>query len=196
MTHDEMRAKADAATLEDFARKFIVPLGYPADADWKRIFVGNIADDHNTGSLFNLCMDLARAATDYPRVGIDREKRAIALLEQFEAEGGQWVAVRVENEGWEIVRPRTQKALKEACDTDEPPLLADLAAKDARLAVMREAATAVVDACDRGRMIPKHGAGGMTIEANIRGSQYNGVDAWPVEELRSALADQPTGDGE
>ncbi len=112
----------DVRHLEPLARKFIVPLGYHADADWKRIFVGNMADSiDGVGSLYNLCLDLARAATDYPRVGIDRERKAIALLDALERESGVWVAVRVENEGWEIIRPRSQEALKDACATTERP---------------------------------------------------------------------------
>ena len=44
----------------------------------------------------------------------------------------------------------------------------------------------VLDACDQGRMV-ETGAGGMTIEAQIRRSVYNGVPAWPIEEARAAL---------
>lgn len=60
----------------------------------------------------------------------------------------------------------------------------------AALIEARKALSDVISACDNARMIPKpgHGVGGMTIEANIRGSVYNGVDAWPVEEARAALA--------
>lgn len=45
-------------------------------------------------------------------------------------------------------------------------------------------------AFDHARMVPRPGSGvgGMTIEANIRGSVYNGVDAWPIAEVRDALA--------
>ncbi len=66
---------------------------------------------------------------------------------------------------------------------------------------------AVLDACDKGRMRPAPGCGvgGMTIEANIRGSAIYGVPAWPVEEARSfflengfaglsALKEQETGE--
>ena len=51
--------------------------------------------------------------------------------------------------------------------------------------------SAVLEACDRAKMHPRPGcgAGGMTIEANIRGSVYSGVDAWPVEEARDAHDD-------
>ena len=48
---------------------------------------------------------------------------------------------------------------------------------------------AVLSSCDRAGMVPRpgSGAGGMTIEANVRGSIFRWVDAWPVEELRSAF---------
>lgn len=48
----------------------------------------------------------------------------------------------------------------------------------------------VFSSCDRSGMVPRPGCGvgGMTIEANIRGSIYRWVDAWPIEEARSALA--------
>jgi hypothetical protein len=53
-----------------------------------------------------------------------------------------------------------------------------------------EALKTVIDACDQGRMIPRPGSGvgGMTIDANIRGSVYTNVAAWPIEEARAALA--------
>ncbi len=67
----------------------------------------------------------------------------------------------------------------------------------AELAGAREALGKVIDACDRGRTIPKNGACGMTIEAQIRASCINGVDAWPIEEAREtfyALATQENTD--
>lgn len=52
------------------------------------------------------------------------------------------------------------------------------------------ALASVIAACRQARMTPKpgHGIGGMTIEANIRGSQYNGVSAWPIEEADEVLS--------
>jgi hypothetical protein len=50
---------------------------------------------------------------------------------------------------------------------------------------------AVLNACDQGRMIHRPGAGGMTIEANIRCSIYTGVPAWPIEEAREFLDSRP-----
>jgi hypothetical protein len=52
------------------------------------------------------------------------------------------------------------------------------------------AADELLAACDRGRMVvkPGCGVGGMSVEANIRGSVINGVDAWPAEALREASA--------
>jgi hypothetical protein len=62
---------------------------------------------------------------------------------------------------------------------------------EAKLAKAVEALEGVLGACDEGRMIPRpgHGAGGMTIEANVKGSIYTGVPAWPIEEARTALAE-------
>jgi hypothetical protein len=56
-------------------------------------------------------------------------------------------------------------------------------AENARL---REALQSVLNACDQGRMLER-GAGGMTIDAQIRRSFYYGVPAWPIEEARAAL---------
>ena len=55
---------------------------------------------------------------------------------------------------------------------------------------VERALDAVFASCDRAGMVPRPGCGvgGMTIEANIRGSIYRWVDAWPIEEARSALA--------
>ena len=55
------------------------------------------------------------------------------------------------------------------------------------LGALVEAAQGAVAACDQGRMVPRGGACGQTIEASIRASVYNGVPAWPLEELRAAL---------
>lgn len=63
-----------------------------------------------------------------------------------------------------------------------------LSAANARVERLERALTALIAAFDRARMVPVRGVGGMTIEANIRGSVYNGVPAWPVEEARAALA--------
>ena len=59
---------------------------------------------------------------------------------------------------------------------------------DALLREAMEALGGVMTACDQGRMVAKTGVGGMTIEANIRGSVYMGVPAWPIEEARATLA--------
>jgi hypothetical protein len=51
---------------------------------------------------------------------------------------------------------------------------------------LQKALQSVLDACDQGRMVER-GAGGMTLEAQIRRSVYNNVPAWPIEEARAAL---------
>ena len=56
----------------------------------------------------------------------------------------------------------------------------------ARVAELEAGLRAVLDAADKGRMIER-GVGGMTIEAQIRRSVYNGVPAWPFEEARDLL---------
>ena len=60
----------------------------------------------------------------------------------------------------------------------------------AKLKVAKEALSAVLTACDRGRLAvrPGCGVGGMTIEANLKASVINGVSAWEVEEARAALS--------
>ncbi len=57
---------------------------------------------------------------------------------------------------------------------------------------LREALTRLVAACDNGRrsIKPGCGVGGMTIEANIKGEQISGIDAWAVEEARAALSQE------
>lgn len=54
-----------------------------------------------------------------------------------------------------------------------------------------EALRGVINACNQGRMVPRPGCGvgGMTIDANIRGSVYTGVPAWPIEEAQTTLAE-------
>lgn len=78
-----------------------------------------------------------------------------------------------------------------ACPSEATPhdvayIRADLS--DALIREAMEALGGVMTACDQGRMVAKTGVGGMTIEANIRGSVYMGVPAWPIEEARATLA--------
>lgn len=61
------------------------------------------------------------------------------------------------------------------------------AASKAREAALVEALGNLIAACDEGRTVPRGGACGMTIEAQIRASVINGVPAWPVEEARDVL---------
>jgi hypothetical protein len=58
----------------------------------------------------------------------------------------------------------------------------------ARAATMAGHLRAVLNACDQGRMLERC-AGGMTIEAQVRRSVYNGVPAWPIEDARTFLDD-------
>jgi len=58
-----------------------------------------------------------------------------------------------------------------------------------------EALEKVLAACDQGRMVER-GAGGMTIDAQIRRSVINGVPAMPIEEARAALQALAEGGGE
>lgn len=82
-------------------------------------------------------------------------------------------------------------ALGQAQDAHQAQLEAE-----AKLAKALEALQSVMEACDQGRMIPRSGAGGMTIEANIKGSIYVGVSAWPIEEARTTLAELTGGEDE
>lgn len=68
---------------------------------------------------------------------------------------------------------------------------ARIEALEAKLAKAVETLRSVINACDEGRMIPRpgYGVGGMTIEANIRGSVFTNVPAWPIEEARATLAE-------
>ena len=60
-----------------------------------------------------------------------------------------------------------------------------LAAENERL---RTALEKAINACDQGRMV-EQGVGGMTIEAQMRRSVYNGVPVWPIEEARDVLCE-------
>jgi hypothetical protein len=60
---------------------------------------------------------------------------------------------------------------------------------DNRVSELEDALRKLIAACDRGRVVTKPGCGigGMTLEANLRGSNINGVDAWTVELAREVL---------
>lgn len=49
----------------------------------------------------------------------------------------------------------------------------------------------LIAACDAGKQVLKPGCavGGQTVEAGIRASLINGVDAWAVEEARQTIMD-------
>lgn len=68
---------------------------------------------------------------------------------------------------------------------------------EAKLAKAVEGLRCAIEACDKGRMIPRPGCGisGMTVEENIRVSIYTSVPAWPIEEARATLAELGEGDG-
>jgi hypothetical protein len=59
---------------------------------------------------------------------------------------------------------------------------------EAKLSKAVDALRLVTDACDEGKMVSL-GAGGMTIDAQIRRCVYNQVPAWPIEEARAVLAE-------
>jgi FtsZ-binding cell division protein ZapB len=61
----------------------------------------------------------------------------------------------------------------------------------ARVAELETGLHSLLDAADKGRMVER-GVGGMTIEAQIKRSVYNGVPAWSFEEARALLERNPS----
>jgi hypothetical protein len=53
--------------------------------------------------------------------------------------------------------------------------------------LMRAAILKVTEALNQGRIASRGGVSGMTIDAQLRNSVYNGVPAWPIEEAREML---------
>ena len=47
----------------------------------------------------------------------DRQAMARELFDQLCGHGNIWLAVRTDGHGWEIVKPRTQAAILDACAT-------------------------------------------------------------------------------
>ena len=103
----------------------------------------------------------------------DEAKALVELLR------GDWPEILVEKH-WMMDSDAIDKQREEAAG-----LIETQAREIERL---REALQSVVNACDQGKLAPLGGPCGMTIEAQIRGSVYNRVPAWPVEEARAALA--------
>jgi len=94
----------------------------------------------------------------------------------------QVMADRIE----QLVRDR--KFILDERDRTFALMLARTETAEAKLAKAIDALRLVTDACDEGKMVSL-GAGGMTIDAQIRHSVYNKVPAWPIEEARSVLAE-------
>ena len=92
----------------------------------------------------------------------------------------------------ELTRLRTLAKANNDLARHEAAGRRELQAKNAVLRELlekaRERLQSILAACDQGRMVER-GAGGMTIEAQIRRSVYNGVPAWPIEEARDTLAE-------
>ena len=113
---------------------------------------------------------------------------AKALVERLR---GDWPEILVEKH-WMMDSDAIDKQREEAADLaidKQREEAADLIETQAReIERLREALQSVINACDQGKLAPLGGPCGMTIEAQIRGSVYNRVPAWPVEEARAALA--------
>jgi hypothetical protein len=112
----------------------------------------------------------------------DRIEQLVATNEQLVAEVKEWNS---ESLAWiycQIVaaKDRNTAEAKLAECLEQNALL------EARLSKAVDALRLVTDACDEGKMVSL-GAGGMTIDAQIRQSVYNKVPAWPIEEARSVL---------
>lgn len=89
--------------------------------------------------------------------GIDFEHRAVALLRHLESMGTDWLAIRVNGTGWEVVRPRTQQAILDACST-EAKAEAELASAKEQAEMLAEALHEFID-CAR---YDPHMGGGST----------------------------------
>lgn len=86
---------------------------------------------------------------------------------------------------WMAGRAGAMKRI-EALTAERDAALARAERAEAERDKLIAAARGVLAAVDQGRMVER-GAGGMTIEAQIRRSVYHGVPAWPFEELRDTL---------
>lgn len=62
--------------LEKVARAMLVPLGYSADVDWDRTWIGNETDSPEEGTLAYLCRSLALASLRAQPSRDDTEWRA------------------------------------------------------------------------------------------------------------------------
>jgi len=102
------------------------------------------------------------------------EAPAPDLVETLRAEGRHF---RGEPD---CVGPAVTLLVERAADT--------ITALTAEVERLRAALLKVTDALNQGRIVPSgHGVSGMTIEAQMRASVYNGVPVWPIEEAREIL---------
>ena len=87
-----------------------------------------------------------------------------------------------------VERLRLENDVRLSCGQDFSDLLLDAAL---RIETLERALKSVLDACDQGRMVSR-GIGDMSIEAQVKGSVYTNVPAWPIEEAREVLYEQNT----
>ena len=81
--------------IEKVARSMLPSLGYPEDAKWEAIWLGNVTDSPEIGSLKALCMSAARAAIN-------------AIMEPTV---DQWDGLARQIIMWMDMKPKTPRAL-------------------------------------------------------------------------------------
>lgn len=101
------------------------------------------------------------------------------LADNLIAEEAKTSALRAENERLKDANAQLQEIVNG--DTEEEERIR---AENEKL---RSALLKVTAALNEGRIVPRAGVSGMTIEAQLRNSVYTGVPAWPIEEAREML---------
>ena len=134
-------------------------------------------------------IDEERAHFTKRALAAERERdAALASLAEMKAMIADSVAVHVN-----MLRGAIAKPSVENIRHLYPEIAASLAEKERRIGELEEALSAVRVAVDKGRMVPKPGCGvgGMTIDANLRGSNYMGISVWEIEQALTVLDGPP-----
>lgn len=181
-------AEAEIARFRDVRRWYFYPIEMPLTEDGQGPATVGIDAARLSYEVWDVCLNKHASFDNLP----DAINEAIRLNAALAAMEGRTMCHDLElylDFAEQVKRIEELEAKLKTSEEIGRAFEEDAGQLRTKLAKAMEALELIFVACDQGRMIPRSGAGGMTVEANIRGSVYTGVPAWPLEEARTTLAE-------